>query len=70
MLQIMFQASLRPWCKIPPSVKTTSTDMCLSACGCVILTCGWLTILFRYRNKLADEGKLIIDGEASFRYTI
>jgi hypothetical protein len=29
-----------------------------------------LTVLFKRRNKLADEGKLVIDGDPNFRYTI
>ena len=28
-----------------------------------------LTVLFRRRNKLADEGKLIINDSPEFRYT-
>jgi hypothetical protein len=29
-----------------------------------------LTVLFKRRNKLADEGKLIINGNPDFRYTL
>ena len=29
-----------------------------------------LTVLFKRRNKLADEGKLIINGSPDFRYTL
>ena len=29
-----------------------------------------LTFLFKHRNKLADQGKLIINGSPEFRYTI
>jgi hypothetical protein len=35
----------------------------------VIIACA-LTLLFRRRNKLADEGKLIINENPEFRYTI
>ena len=39
-------------------------------CALVVVVPGVLTIYFRKRNKLADEGKLVIDGDPNFRYTI
>jgi hypothetical protein len=42
-----------------------------SANALVVVICVFLTILFRRRNRLADEGKMIIDAEdPSFRYTL
>jgi hypothetical protein len=39
--------------------------------NCVVLiTVAALTIVFRRRNKLADEGKLVIEGLQGFRYTL
>ena len=35
----------------------------------VIITC-MLTVLFERRNKLADEGKLVLNDSPEFRYTI
>jgi len=39
--------------------------------NCVVLiTVGVLTLVFRRRNKLADEGKIVIEGLQGFRYTL
>ncbi|KAK4560904.1 hypothetical protein LTR86_005484 [Recurvomyces mirabilis] len=39
--------------------------------NCVVLiTVAILTVVFRRRNKLADEGKMVIEGLEGFRYTL
>lgn len=36
----------------------------------VIIIAGLLTVLFKRRNKLADEGKMVYNDSPEFRYTI
>ncbi len=45
-------------------------EACLIANGLVIIIVAIMTLSFRRSNKLADEGRKVIEGHEGFRYTL
>lgn len=54
---------------IPVRLHDSDTDVC-SANAVVAITAILLSVLFKRRNKLADEGKAVYNDSPEFRYTI